>query len=69
MSCYFIHFSPYNILIYNSNNGVIYKIQNTKYCISANQVDQFKMLNIKLFQGHTEDDPLGIVLHGGGGEV
>ena len=30
---------------------------------------QSKRLNIKLFQGNTEDDPIGTVLHTGGGEV
>ena len=29
----------------------------------------FCLLNIKLFQGNTEDDQLGTVLHGGGGDV
>ena len=27
------------------------------------------MLNVKLFQGNTEDDQLGTVLQGGGGDV
>ena len=27
------------------------------------------MLNVKLFQGNTEDDVMGLVPHGGGAEV